>query len=54
MTDKLTPPQKAVQPSPNNGGEEVPINKSTDNPTKPHPGRGAKKEGAWKGYGKMP
>jgi len=54
MTDKLTPTQKPVQPSPNNGGEEVSIMKGTGNPTKPHPARGVKKEGAWKGYGKMP
>ena len=53
MTDKLTPTQKPVQPSPNNGGEEVSINKSTGNVTK-QPGTGAKSEPGWKGYGKMP
>jgi hypothetical protein len=43
------------QPSPNNGGEEVAIDKRTDNPTHPHPGKGHQKsEQAWQGYGKTP
>jgi len=35
----------------NCGGEPVPMNKSTNNNTKPHPGTGAKKEAAWTWYG---
>jgi hypothetical protein len=53
MSDKLNPPQQATQPNENNGGAKAPINTSTGNPTK-QPGTGAKKEPAWKGYGKMP
>ena len=35
----------------NNGGQAVPMDKSTHNNTKPHPGTGAKKESAWTWYG---
>lgn len=48
MKDKAMTP---VQPNENNGGAEAPINKSTDNPTKPFPNTKPKSEPAWKGYG---